>query len=481
MQLLELCAWRAPFVKAVSPAGVSPLTGGSSLSVSWAFTGLGSSIITAAAANGPSNAVVELESGPAVYTCAAPTVSSAAISANAYNESLSCTLPAYLPASNYTLWVCVDPFGCGYRLNYQVPLTVTGLAGSSATASGPAGGLVVTLLGSGFDTNATRVSVRFGDSPCTVLTSSQSGLTCRVGAWNASTPLPSATALGLFVTPTIGAAEASFPSTTFTYDPTLTSAVSSVSPARGSTAGGTPITIRGSGFVMSGSDLEVSIGSTACTNVTVVDATTITCTSAAPPTADLRTQQPVRVWQADRGFASGSVSYSYVDVWSRASTWGAGPLPKEGDSVYIKAGTTVLLDVSPPPLNLIIVEGNLVFDHSQAYLNLQANYILVFGGALTVAGPDGMPYPATSRANITLMGTPTSRELPQYGAKTIAVRDGVVTLNGQPKLPVYTVLNQTADVGATSIKIVGQVNWKVRDPPADYACHCAVDAGVPPP
>ncbi len=60
-------------------------------------------------------------------------------------------------------------------------------------------------------------------------------------------------------------------------------------------------------------------------------------------------------------------------------------------------------------------------------------------------------------------GPPYSRELPLYGAKTIAVRDGFVVMRGQPKTPTWTLMAQTADVGATSIRLQGPVNWAVGD------------------
>jgi uncharacterized repeat protein (TIGR01451 family) len=62
--------------------------------------------------------------------------------------------------------------------------------------------------------------------------------------------------------------------------PTVTAALS---PNQGSSAGGTPVTITGSGFVNGGS-LGVTFGGNAATAVTVVNATTITCTTPAHAT-----------------------------------------------------------------------------------------------------------------------------------------------------------------------------------------------------
>ena len=466
---VDFCSGRTPFIYSLAPASgaVAPVTTDTpTLSLSFALLAAGTDngVLTQLSDGAASNATVELESGSGVYRCTSPIVASSAAGATTYNESLTCTLPAYLPAANYTLWVCLDPFGCGYRLNYHVPVAVSKLAAGDITVSGPAGGLVVTILGSGFDTSAAGVRARFGSAPCTILApnTNTSAVVCLVGAL---LPMPtSSTRVPLYLTPSAGATEAVYANITFTFNPALTATVTSISPARGGTAGGTNVTVTGTGFLQPAnpSDLAVTVGSKPCVNVTWIAAASLTCVTIAPAVGEIRSPQPVRVWQVSRGYASSSVNYSYVDVWSRASTWGGGPGPKEGDSIVIEAGHTILLDVSPPPLNLIIVQGNLIFDYTQPYLNLQAQKIFVFGGALVVAGPAAAAYPVGSRANITLLGPPTSLELPIYGTKCIGLRDGLVQLYGQPKLPLYTVLNATADVGKTSITVVGQLtSWQV--------------------
>jgi hypothetical protein len=73
---------------------------------------------------------------------------------------------------------------------------------------------------------------------------------------------------------------------------------------------------------------------------------------------------------------SSAVSYQYVDLWSRRTTWGGGDPPVEGDMVLVPAGTTVLLDVSPPLLSALVLEGDLLFDDSaQEEIHLQVNFI----------------------------------------------------------------------------------------------------------
>ena len=57
---------------------------------------------------------------------------------------------------------------------------------------------------------------------------------------------------------------------------------------------------------------------------------------------------PSSLTNFDNSLSSPSPSSQYVNLWSRSSTWGGGPLPSKGDTVFIPSGVTILLDVSPP-------------------------------------------------------------------------------------------------------------------------------------
>ena len=52
-------------------------------------------------------------------------------------------------------------------------------------------------------------------------------------------------------------------------------------------------------------------------------------------------------------------------VWSDLSTWFGGAVPRTGDIVTIRSGLDVVLDVSPPELNGIYVEGKLSFSNDR--------------------------------------------------------------------------------------------------------------------
>ncbi|GIL53442.1 hypothetical protein Vafri_9024 [Volvox africanus] len=452
---LFFCGGRTPALSGVAPSSPAP-DAGANLTLSWYLAGVGSqnNTITASAVGVLSNATVEFEVGPTILSCAPPVVTGATISLTTYRESISCKMPVYMPAATYTLWLCIQPFGCGLLPSYTVPLTVSA---TSATTGSSAGGISVVITGKGFDTNTTLVSARFGNSTCKITSSSATSVTCLTGPLD-SKPTNTVT-WPLSITSTLGTSEITFPSFTFTFDPALEASVASIIPARGSTEGGTPVTITGADF-RTGVSTTVTIGETPCGSVVVVSSTTITCTTGKPPKDVLRTPLSVTVFQQDRGYARSSVQYQYIDVWSRNSTWGGGPLPGYEDSVVIPAGITILLDISPPKLYIIVLEGNLIFDDTKEYINLQAHYIIVKGGNFTIGSAE-KPYPG--RANITMHGLPNSRDLPMYGAKALAVRQGLVTFFGQPKVPTYTKLNRTADPGDTSIVVNGAINWKVGD------------------
>ena len=98
--------------------------------------------------------------------------------------------------------------------------------------------------------------------------------------------------------------------------------------------------------------------------------------------------------------AGPNASYSYVDLWSQPSSWGGNPPPTNGDTVVIPEGQSIVLDISPPYLYMVVVMGNLTFDRRDIELN--TSYIFVQGGSLTIGTEDE---PFTQRAIITLHGS----------------------------------------------------------------------------
>uniref|UniRef100_A0A383WCP6 Fibrocystin-L n=1 Tax=Tetradesmus obliquus TaxID=3088 RepID=A0A383WCP6_TETOB len=491
-----------PSVTRVTPATLEPFTA-ANLTLSWS---VGAAAAGAVGVNDrlpagtASVARVFLQGGATgrAYECglvagegATPqvviTTSNLNSTGGSYQEAIACQLPATLPAAAYDVWVCLEGVGCGFAAAaVRVPVNVSSI---SRSAGSIAGGTELDIAGTGFSPEVGAVAVSFGNSSCAVTAVNATAITCVTGALAAN--MTAGRAYAAVITPSQGATAQAFNSTTFTYDAALTPILASVTPARGSTEGGTAITITGSFPDSFAGNMSVTLGSTTCSSALLVNISTITCTSGNPTAGNATAPRPrgpqaVRVLFEGLGYAAtlqqlqsantsatagnvtaasssaaGAVTYEYVDLWSRRTTWGGGDPPVEGDMVLVPAGTTVLLDVSPPLLSALVLEGDLLFDDNAGEeIHLQAGYILVKGGSLQV-GSEERPFPGA--ACITLHGGPDSPEIPLYGGKVLAVRDGSVRLHGLPKQPTWTVLNATANVGDTSITVNGPINWQVGD------------------
>jgi hypothetical protein len=135
----------------------------------------------------------------------------------------------------------------------------------SPVSGSTAGGTSITITGTGFVSGAT---VTVGGAACTsVVVGSGTSLTC-------TTPAGSAGVQNIVVTNPAGLAGMGTGLFTFVAPPTVTG----VAPSVGSTAGGTSITITGTGFV---SGATVTVGGAPCTSVVVGSATSVSCTTPA--------------------------------------------------------------------------------------------------------------------------------------------------------------------------------------------------------
>jgi len=242
---------------------------------------------------------------------------------------------------------------------------------------------------------------------------------------------------------------------TVAYTDSHTPHVDAVSPSSGSVAGGTSVTLSGSGFGSCTECVAVQLDGVPCA-VAAVNATAVTCTTGprpdyTPPTVSLT------VSSMGSAVVAGTAQFLYRDRWSAPATWQGLAPPVAGDLVVIPPGQHILLDVSPPPLSALIVEGSLTFADERD-VALTAGYIIVRGGRLAVGSPSA---PFTHRATITLTGNRTAPELPMFGAKVLGVHTGTVDLHGAPALPAWTRLTATAQVNGTTLQLVEAVNWPV--------------------
>ena len=311
------------------------------------------------------------------------------------DTSVTCTLPVK-PAGHYDLHVLIHGLGFASASGDNSISYSLAIRSFSPLSGGKGGGLTMTIDGAGFpdlspgaDFLPVLVTLCSGQVNCLVTEVSYTSLTCTLDA-NSLEPSEQNCTVSVSYN---GNTEIS--SDFFQFSSLLTPGVDSLSPSVGGTAGGTVVTLAGTGFfpvnITDAADLEagdvtVTIDGVLCDwhgrNYQISE-TSITCR-----TGEHRTtlEAMVRVYVRGKGYATSSgnpAMFEYVDRWSSRFTWGGSALPRQGESVYIKSSQTVYLDISPPVLNLILIEGTLIFEDAQD-LHLQAKYIFINGGKLQV-------------------------------------------------------------------------------------------------
>lgn len=234
------------------------------------------------------------------------------------------------------------------------------------------------------------------------------------------------------------------------YKAGATPLVSALNPVRGTTAGGTTLTITGSGFGTTQSAVTVEVDNVPCA-VSAVSDTQIVCTTGK---REVFVKPKLVVSIAGQHAENQGNSYLYIDLWSSSLTWGGESPPREGDTVAIPQGQNILLDVSTPVLNLVSVQGTLIFEDKD--LTLDAHYIINMHGRIQIGTEDA---PIQNKITITLHGKKEEKQLPEYGNKCIGVHHGVLDIHGKPRTPTFTFLAATAEAGATQVTMMAEVDW----------------------
>ncbi len=204
----------------------------------------------------------------------------------------------------------------------------------------------------------------------------------------------------------------------------------------------------------------VTIADTVC-DIQTITASQITCDTNSYAYSSIKA--PVQVFILNKGYAlnNGSVQYQYIDLWSSQWTWGGLPPPGEGELAVISFGQTIYFDaVSTPKLKGIIIQGgSLIFDDNQD-VSLNVEYIIIADKGTLQIGTKAQPF--QHKAIITMFGSIRSVELPIFGSKVIAVRNGTIDLHGAPVGVTWTYLNTTAAAGTSTIKLNEPVIWPIN-------------------
>jgi hypothetical protein len=143
--------------------------------------------------------------------------------------------------------------------------------------------------------------------------------------------------------------------------------------------------------------------------------------------------------------------------WSDPAAWPNRKVPAAGDKVEIASGKEVILDVSPPALNGLTINGKLTFA-DQSDLALSSEWIMVHG-ELQV-GTEARPY--THKATITLTDTVKGEQMMGMGDRGIMLSGGTLNLHGN-RSNAWTKLAKTAEAGSNAIEVLNAAQWQVGD------------------
>ena len=159
------------------------------------------------------------------------------------------------------------------------------------------------------------------------------------------------------------------------------------------------------------------------------------------------------VAHADNAGSSGATKA----LWSDPATWPDHKVPVAGDKVTIESGKQVVLDVSPPALHGLTVDGKLSFSNDTD-LALTTEWI-VLRGELEI-GTETQPH--TRKATITLTDTVPGEELDGMGDRGIMIEGGTLNLHGN-RTNSWTKLAGTAKAGSTRINVLNASGWRQGD------------------
>ena len=154
--------------------------------------------------------------------------------------------------------------------------------------------------------------------------------------------------------------------------------------------------------------------------------------------------------------------------WSDAATWPDRRVPRAGDKVTIPTGKHVVLDVTPPALGSLTIDGKLSYANNRD-LELTTEWV-VLRGELEI-GTAARPH--TRKATITLTNNVRDEEpMKDMGDRGIMIMGGTLNLHGD-RTQTWTKLAQTAAAGSASIPFTraGNPQAEQRVRPAPFLTH----------
>src|SRR5262245_54865595 len=149
--------------------------------------------------------------------------------------------------------------------------------------------------------------------------------------------------------------------------------------------------------------------------------------------------------------------------WSDTATWSDKKVPAAGALVTINQGVDVSLDVTPPALNGLTINGKLSFANNKD-VELTTEWIMLHG-ELEI-GTEKAPH--TRKATITFTNNVKDEDISGVGGNTDKVDRGIMLMGGTLNLHgnqtnTWTKLSNTAAAGATSIQVLTATGRQVGD------------------
>src|SRR3954469_4508636 len=149
--------------------------------------------------------------------------------------------------------------------------------------------------------------------------------------------------------------------------------------------------------------------------------------------------------------------------WSDPATWPDKKVAAKDAVVTIEKDMNVVLDVSPPPLRSLTINGKLSFADNKD-LELTTEWIMVHG-ALEI-GTEARPH--TRKATITLTDNVKDEDMSGMGGtndrsdRGIMIMGGTLNLHGN-RTNSWTKLSKTAEAGSNSIEVLNATGWRAGD------------------
>ena len=154
-----------------------------------------------------------------------------------------------------------------------------------------------------------------------------------------------------------------------------------------------------------------------------------------------------------------AASAAHWSRWSDPASWPDGKVPRDGDAVTIGRDRDIVLDVSPPELRSLTIDGKLSFSDDRD-LELKTDWIYLAGGELDI-GSEARPH--TRQATITLTDRVPGEDVNTMGDRGIMLLRGTLSLHGDRTNNTWTKLARTAKAGAQRIDVLNASGWRKGD------------------